>query len=71
MCGVLAVHGACHQAHQESLKITLLFMCTAVCPAFMSMWHLHAWCLWKPEEGIASSGTGITDGLSHCVSARN
>jgi hypothetical protein len=28
----------------------------------MSVHHLHAWCLQRPEEGVVSSGTGVIDG---------
>ena len=28
-------------------------------------------CLWRPEEGAASSGTGVTKAVSHRVSAGN
>ena len=33
------------------------------------MYCVHAWCLWKPEEGIGSPGTGLTEGSEHCVGA--
>ena len=29
--------------------------------ACLSMYHVCAWCLWWPEEGIGSPGTGVTD----------
>ena len=28
----------------------------------MSVLHVDAWCPWRPEEGVRSTGTGIADG---------
>lgn len=28
----------------------------------MSMYHMHAWCLWKQEKYVRSPGTKVTDG---------
>jgi hypothetical protein len=25
------------------------------------MYHVHAWCLWRPEEGVRFLGTGVRD----------
>lgn len=32
----------------------------------MPVYHLHAWCLQNPEEGVGSLETGITDGCEFC-----
>ena len=37
-------------------------MCLCALPACMYVYHVCAWCLWRPEEGIRSPGTGVTDG---------
>ena len=34
----------------------------SVLPACESVNCVSAWCLWKPEESIRSSATGVTDG---------
>lgn len=28
----------------------------------VSIYHRHAWCLWKTKEGIRSPGAGVTEG---------
>jgi hypothetical protein len=28
----------------------------------MTVYHLHAWCLRRPEEGVGSPETGVTEG---------
>lgn len=33
-------------------------------PARMCVYHGHAWCQWKPEEGVISLGIEVTDGVS-------
>jgi hypothetical protein len=38
-------------------------MCLGVLPACMSVYHVHGWCLQKPEEGIKRFGTG---GIGGC-----
>jgi len=45
--------------------------CTGVLAARMPVYHLSARCLLGPEEGVSSSGTGITDCLSCHVGAEN
>ena len=37
-------------------------MCMNVLLACLSVYHMHAWSLQKPEEGIRTPGTGVTDG---------
>lgn len=32
-----------------------------VLPKCMPVYHVHVWCLWKPEEGIRASEIGGTD----------
>ena len=34
----------------------------SVLPACMYVYHMYAWCQWRPEEGIGSPGTGVLDG---------
>ena len=29
-------------------------------PAWMYVYHMHAWCPQRPEEGIRFPGTGVT-----------
>lgn len=47
----------------ESLKknFTLYFMRINALSTCRSMYHMHAWCLQRPEEGIGSPGTGVTN----------
>lgn len=37
-------------------------MCLSVLPSYMSVHHVYTWCSRRPEEGIGSLGTGVTDG---------
>jgi hypothetical protein len=32
-----------------------------VLAACVSVYYIRAWCLWRPEEGIGSRGTGVTE----------
>ena len=34
-------------------------MFMGILPIRMSVQHVHAWCLWKPEEGFRSPGAGV------------
>ena len=36
-------------------------MCMNVLPAYMSVYHVHAWCPWRPEEGTGVPGTVVMD----------
>lgn len=36
-------------------------MCVSILPECMHAYHVHAWCLWRPEGGFGSSGTGAID----------
>lgn len=38
-------------------------MCMGVFPTFMSVHHMHAWYMQRPQEGIGSPGTGLSDGF--------
>jgi hypothetical protein len=38
-------------------------MCLGILPTYISINHVHAWCLQWPEQGVRSPGAGITD---HC-----
>ena len=33
-----------------------------VLPTRLFVYHVHAWCPPRPEEGIGSPGAGVTDG---------
>lgn len=33
-----------------------------ILPAYMSVYYMCAWCLWRPEEGVGASGIGVKDG---------
>jgi hypothetical protein len=35
----------------------------------LPVYHMHVWCPWRPEEGIRSSGTGVTSGCHHYMGA--
>ena len=34
----------------------------SVLPACVSVYHMHAWCSWRPEEDIRSPVSGVMDG---------
>ena len=38
-------------------------MCMGVLPACMYMYHMCAWYLRRPEEGVRVPGIGVTDGF--------
>jgi hypothetical protein len=44
-------------------------MCVAALLACMCVYHLSAWCLWRPEEGVGSPELEIQMYVSHCVDA--
>lgn len=44
-------------ADKDSLLVILL----ECLPTYMCMYHKHAWCLWRLEEGILSFGTGYAN----------
>lgn len=35
--------------------------CVGALSACMSVYHLHAWCPWRSEEGVRVPGTGVAD----------
>lgn len=35
----------------------------------LSVYHLHAWCLWRQKEVIGSPGTGVSEIVSAHVGA--
>lgn len=41
-----------------------------ILPVCMSVQHLHDLCLRRPEKGVGSAATAVTDGLGHRVSVR-
>lgn len=34
-----------------------------ILPACMDVYHMYAWCLWRPKEDVGIHGTGVTDGV--------
>lgn len=48
--------------HKHILK-HIICMCTSVLYACMHVYHMYTWYLWRSEEGIGSSGTGVTNQL--------
>jgi hypothetical protein len=46
-------------------------MCIDILPTCKSVYHLHAWCLQRPEEGVSFSGTGVEKVVSCSVCAGN
>lgn len=60
--------------HLPSLvSFFLNFMCMDVLLECMSMYNMHPWCPWRPEEGMGSPETGVNEHLAmSChVSASN
>ena len=46
-------------------------MCMSIFPAFMFVYNVCVWYLWKPGKGVGSSGTGVVGGCdSSCGSMR-
>ena len=39
-------------------------MCLNVLPACMSVYYVHACCLWASEEDVRAPGTGVTGGCN-------
>lgn len=37
------------------------FLCTDALPAYMYVHYRHAWCPQRPEEGVVSPETSVTD----------
>lgn len=44
------------------MNIFLIFLCMNAMPTCVHVYHVHAWCLWKSEEGLRAIGTGASDG---------
>lgn len=42
-------------------------MCMHVLPAYMSVHHVLAGCLWKPEEGMSSARNGFKELTNGCL----
>ena len=42
-----------------------------VLPAFVSVYHMWNWCLWRLEEGVGSPETNVADGMNCHVSMGN
>lgn len=53
------------------LIFILLFYVLAVLPAYMSVYHMYAWCSQRPREGIGSCETVVTDDWEPCCRTRN
>lgn len=37
-------------------------MCISIFLAFIPLHHEHAWCPWKPEQGVECPETGVIGG---------
>lgn len=42
-------------------QIYSCILCVSVLPKCMYVYHMRAWCLERPEEGVRAPGTGIMD----------
>lgn len=42
-------------------------MCMHVLPAYMSVHHVLAGCLWKPGEGMSSASNGFKELTNGCL----
>lgn len=51
----------CSLANYISFTDLFIFMCMDVLPVCISVYHMHAWCLWRSEEDIISLGTRVID----------
>lgn len=51
------------------LKIYFYLLCMSVLPEYTYVFHMHAWCSWRPEEDTEVPGPGIT-AVSHHTGAR-
>lgn len=48
--------------------LLFLFICIDVLAAYMSVHHVHAWCLQRLEKGITCPGAEVVNGCElHCV----
>lgn len=36
-------------------------MCMGILLACLSVYNVHVWCPWRPEESISFPGAGVTD----------
>jgi hypothetical protein len=43
----------------DPFTIFFVILCMNVLPTYISMYHVPAWCPWRPEESVRSSGTGV------------
>lgn len=41
-------------------QLYLCFMCVTILPTCKSAYHIHAWCPWRPEDGVGFPRTGVT-----------
>ena len=57
------------QFSYRSLTFFDIFVCMGILPGYIFVYHMPAWCPWRPEEGVESSGTEVTDGCY--IGARN
>lgn len=51
-------------ANKPSVKIFVLifyFVCMNILSICLSVYHMHAWHLWKPEEKVGFLGTEIAE----------
>lgn len=42
-------------------------MCTSVLPLYMYVNYIHAWCPWRPEEGVDTLELELRMVMSHYV----
>ena len=62
-------HGI-HGGKTQALDGSIFIICVSVCPVCMSMYYTTCIeCPQRPEEGIRSPGTGVTDTITHRVYA--
>jgi hypothetical protein len=43
------------------IYLFLFYVHTSVLPTCVTMYHLHAWCMWRPEDGTGSPGNRVND----------
>jgi hypothetical protein len=43
-------------------ELYFYFTCMSVLATYMSMYHMHTWCLQRSEEGTRSPAVGVIDG---------
>ena len=49
------------EQRDETNLFNTYFKYVSVLPACISVQHVHAWCLQRPEEGVGSPRSGVND----------